>query len=98
GIRDFHVTGVQTCALPILQSNPILEIISALDYLKNYPYECTEQSSSKWFGLKMVQYIGKHYPAISDYFRTIKVKDTKSRLEENRSEERRVGKECRQQT
>lgn len=66
-----------------VQSNPILEIISALDYLKNYPYECTEQSRSKWFGLKMVQYIGKHYPAISDYFRTIKVKDTKSRLEEN---------------
>ena len=66
-----------------VHSNPILEIISALDYLKNYPYECTEQSSSKWFGLKMVQYIGKHYPAISDYFRTIKVKDTKNRLEEN---------------
>ncbi|WP_313191141.1 alpha-2-macroglobulin family protein [Sphingobacterium sp.] len=66
-----------------VQSNPILEIISAIDYLKNYPYECTEQSSSKWFGLKMVQYIGKHYPAISDYFRSIKVKDSKSRLEEN---------------
>src|SRR5690606_24715755 len=65
------------------QSNAILEIISALDYLKNYPYECTEQSTSRWFGLKTVQYIGKHYPAISDYFRSIKVKDTKSRLEEN---------------
>ncbi len=66
-----------------VQSNPILEIISAIDYLKNYPYECTEQSTSKWFGYKMVQYIGKHYPAISDYFKSIKAKDTKSRLEEN---------------
>src|SRR5690606_40022180 len=23
GIRDFHVTGVQTCALPILQQRPV---------------------------------------------------------------------------
>jgi hypothetical protein len=66
-----------------VQSNPILEIISAIDYLKNYPYECTEQTSSKWFGLKMVQYIGKNYPAISAYFKTIKSRETKSRLEEN---------------
>lgn len=66
-----------------VQSNPILEIISAIDYLKNYPYECTEQTSSKWFGLKMVQYIGKNYPAISEYFKTIKSRETKSRLEEN---------------
>src|SRR5690606_39838739 len=25
-----------------VQSNPILEIISSLDYLKNYPYACSE--------------------------------------------------------
>lgn len=68
-----------------VQSNPILEIISALDYLNHYPYECTEQSSSRWFGLKMVQYIGNHYPAIADYFKEIKAKETKSRLEENAS-------------
>lgn len=68
-----------------VQSNPILEIISALDYLNHYPYECTEQSSSRWFGLKMVQYIGNHYPAIVDYFKEIKAKETKSRLEENAS-------------
>lgn len=68
-----------------VQSNPILEIISALDYLNHYPYECTEQSSSRWFGLKMVQYIGNHYPAIADYFKEVKAKETKSRLEENAS-------------
>ncbi len=66
-----------------VQSNPILEIISAIDYLKNYPYECTEQTTSKWFGYKMVQYIGKHYPTISEYFKSINTKETKSRLEEN---------------
>src|SRR5690606_40065897 len=26
GIRDFHVTGVQTCALPICPSNPFISI------------------------------------------------------------------------
>ncbi len=68
-----------------LQSNPILEIISALDYLNNYPYECTEQTSSKWFGIKMVEYISKHYPAIATYFKEIKARDTQGRLEANSS-------------
>ena len=68
-----------------VQSNPILEIISAIDYLKNYPYECSEQLTSKWFGLKMVEYIGKHYPAISTYFKSLNSKDAQGRLEENSS-------------
>ncbi|GAA4135999.1 alpha-2-macroglobulin family protein [Sphingobacterium kyonggiense] len=66
-----------------VQSNPILEIISALDYLKNYPYECTEQSASKWFGLKVLQYMEKHYPAISNYFKSIDSKKMKGNLESN---------------
>lgn len=68
-----------------VQSNPILEILSALDYLKNYPYACNEQLSSKWFGLKMAQYIQLHYPAITDYFRKLDIRSTKGRLEENSS-------------
>ncbi|MGE8378647.1 MAG: alpha-2-macroglobulin family protein, partial [Sphingobacterium sp.] len=66
-----------------VQSNPILEILSALDYLKNYPYECNEQLSSKWFGLKMAQYIQLHYPAVTDYFKKLDVDTKKGRLEEN---------------
>ncbi|MCA5005570.1 alpha-2-macroglobulin family protein [Sphingobacterium bovistauri] len=68
-----------------VQSNPILEIISALDYLKNYPYECNEQTVSKWFGLKMVEYIGKNYPAISSYFKSINTEEASSKLAENAS-------------
>lgn len=68
-----------------VQSNPILEILSALDYLKNYPYECNEQLSSKWFGLKMAQYIQLHYPAVTDYFKKLNVDTRKGRLEENSS-------------
>ncbi|TJZ61463.1 alpha-2-macroglobulin [Sphingobacterium olei] len=66
-----------------VQSNPILEIISALDYLKNYPYECNEQTASKWYGLKILQYIQKHYPAISNYFNNINPDEVDSKLEEN---------------
>ncbi|SKB92950.1 TonB-dependent outer membrane receptor, SusC/RagA subfamily, signature region [Sphingobacterium nematocida] len=68
-----------------VQSNPILEIITTLDYLKNYPYESTEQSGSKWFGLKMVQYMEKNYPEIATYFKTLDKDQNKSKLEENSS-------------
>ncbi|MGN0003302.1 MAG: alpha-2-macroglobulin family protein [Sphingobacterium composti] len=66
-----------------VQSNPILEIISALDYLKNYPYECNEQIVSKWFGLKMVEYMGKNYPAIATYFKSLNTEEASGKLEEN---------------
>lgn len=66
-----------------LHSNPIIEVIGALEYLKSYPYECTEQLSSKWFGLKMVQYIQKHYPAIAHYFNNLQEQETGSKLREN---------------
>ncbi len=66
-----------------VQSNPILEILSALDYLKNYPYTCSEQIASKWFAHNMARYIQKHYPAIANYFSTLDSKDFKGKLEEN---------------
>jgi TonB-dependent SusC/RagA subfamily outer membrane receptor len=66
-----------------VQSNPILEIISALDYLKNYPYECNEQTVSKWFGLKMVEYMGKNYPSIATYFKSLNTDEASGKLEEN---------------
>src|SRR5690606_39591019 len=37
GIRDFHVTGVQTCALPILRGNRVMRVLP----LENEPVnEC----------------------------------------------------------
>src|SRR5690606_41181266 len=40
GIRDFHVTGVQTCALPICMYlyNNHFEDIYLVDALKQYPF------------------------------------------------------------
>src|SRR5690606_40255408 len=60
GIRDFHVTGVQTCALPIL--GIYLNILN-----ETFSY-------AEFFGI----YLNAHRG-----------------LYNNRSEERRVGKECR---
>ena len=69
----------------IVQSNPILEILSSLEYLKNYPYECAEQTASKWFGIKMIQYLHKHYPAISTYFNTLDTANIGSSLRDKMS-------------
>ena len=83
---DLHSTGKDNLHAKVqIQSNPILEIIATLDYLKNYPYESTEQSGSKWFGLKMVQYMEKNYPEIATYFKTLDKDQNKSKLEENSS-------------
>lgn len=66
-----------------MQRNPILEIISALDYLKTYPYDSNEQIASKWYGLSLLQYIRRNYPAVSNYFKTIQTDSLRSNLDEN---------------
>src|SRR5690606_39825218 len=38
GIRDFHVTGVQTCALPISEKSSVTEKIAELSKNKNITF------------------------------------------------------------
>src|SRR5690606_40392561 len=64
GIRDFHVTGVQTCALPIFAGASAVAVLEHLD--------ARRRTRSDDEG---------------------RVRDDK--VERLRSEERRVGKECR---
>src|SRR5690606_39802871 len=74
GIRDFHVTGVQTCALPISRpevSVPVTEAARPRTF-RRLPAE--------WFFAASFAVVG-----VWVYFRT----------PIQRSEERRVGKECR---
>src|SRR5690606_39433984 len=77
GIRDFHVTGVQTCALPIL--NRGLTHKGPFEVVKNglQPHE------------RQVVFEGLDP---SNYFTVSALGKDK---EVRRSEERRVGKECR---
>src|SRR5690606_39885929 len=78
GIRDFHVTGVQTCALPIL-------CVTTKPKSQNLPLETSPTKNRKRkrpFGKEPKSRL-RPMPIFS--------KITNS----GRSEERRVGKECR---
>src|SRR5690606_39720987 len=95
-IRDFHVTGVQTCALPIYKNVSdeglyayVTEVIKRVGdkrlalYLYNFPQMTTIRWSPALVGL-----------LLQDFPETIVgLKDSSG--DEDRSEERRVGKECR---
>src|SRR5690606_39972084 len=80
GIRDFHVTGVQTCALPILydeNGNPIQDVLT-LDQsnIQNEKYNIQSEVA----------------PPIFQFALRFELTDKGLKT---RSEERRVGKECR---
>src|SRR5690606_39798431 len=90
GIRDFHVTGVQTCALPILGLGAVCTVWvlylfgssarSALTVAR--VHEVGSES-----GGYLVSYV---LP-----FLTVETPGALDALAYGRSEERRVGKECR---
>src|SRR5690606_39930369 len=80
GIRDFHVTGVQTCALPIFEQN-----CAACHSVKGRGGMVGPQLDGvgNWGVKALVEKILIPNRNITQAFRTY------------RSEERRVGKECR---
>src|SRR5690606_41112417 len=85
GIRDFHVTGVQTCALPIYMRNPVnfvKFIVKGSLFLQNI----NSHFRMIYFGIfNLVKIIVEDNLLFSDISIAFKL----------RSEERRVGKECR---
>src|SRR5690606_40694994 len=83
GIRDFHVTGVQTCALPILGPRHR----SALDSDEPAPSAHTALFSRNATSLGSALVLNQSYEPLC----VVPVK----RAAVLRSEERRVGKECR---
>src|SRR5690606_40597339 len=88
GIRDFHVTGVQTCALPI--SGPQMNMDIALLPDANLNSENTTRVGWYWYeGYKGIKYANLIIARIDNA-------TFKDEAERNaRSEERRVGKGCR---
>src|SRR5690606_39314740 len=81
GIRAFHVTGVQTCALPICSfKTTVVEVETNL---------FDENIDEIWTALtieKIINFVNDHYPNPSQ---------KKIVVSQARSEERRVGKERR---
>src|SRR5690606_40705067 len=94
GIRDFHVTGVQTCALPIFA---LRKIAIQSGYRKEFWYKnCVAVGLSAGFlepleasALVMIEYSAK---MISEQMPVNR--EQISVVAKRRSEERRVGKEC----
>src|SRR5690606_41050527 len=84
GIRDFHVTGVQTCALPIYGLLSTF-LFSQDPLLNGHAFDGTfvDLDPQPWSGWHLGNTVDD-LDAIDDEL-----------LIERRSEERRVGKECR---
>src|SRR5439155_10641539 len=86
GIRDGHVTGVQTCALPILAIDDDLEDAIAVEVRELHGHDAPgrrEPLVVRPFGLER---------ALDD---TVEPDLLAVGHDQSRSEERRVGKECR---
>src|SRR2546430_11532687 len=81
GIRDLTVTGVQTCALPILGLGAQLDLGDIAD-----PRDAT--------GLRLEDHVGEFLDIDQAAHRAHRVLEHLS-ARHRRSEERRVGKECR---
>src|SRR5690606_40160960 len=89
GIRDFHVTGVQTCALPIYKE--YLAQVGYNEFPATYEEFIEMIKKLKEAGITPISLGNKEkWPLQSSYMSIIG-----QRFAGERSEERRVGKECR---
>src|SRR5690606_40175258 len=92
GIRDFHVTGVQTCALPISDQNERKVAFLLGEGIWRWrldEFDRTEKSEffDGVFG-KLIQYL-----TTNDEKKKFKSSPTEQEFSDSRSEERRVGKD-----
>src|SRR5690606_41160710 len=90
GIRDFHVTGVQTCALPIFEKELLSELKNISSSLSIIAGCLQEITKSGGFKINQTEKIEETHEETED-------KDVQKKLSDfvmkYRSEERRVGKE-----
>src|SRR5690606_40255830 len=94
GIRDFHVTGVQTCALPIYDvwRKIIKSQVLSLKLAGKKPEDIQKTVAGRYERLAKSMSQFNSEDIFSMYMNTI---TSAYDPHTNRSEERRVGKECR---
>src|SRR5690606_39590994 len=88
GIRDFHVTGVQTCALPILAAAPT-------DVSGEIGFALDRMPTLRQTPVAELRELSFPYPGDPTDVFTLKTDRGNGYLDQGRSEERRVGKEGR---
>src|SRR5207253_4335524 len=89
GIRDGHVTGVQTCALPISRSPQQLDVDTGLLGGAGHARRLLDRILERSFS---------HYERAASISMTMVFRSvicSSAKCPPTRSEERRVGKECR---
>src|SRR5690606_40556640 len=87
GIRDFHVTGVQTCALPISMKTPnlFLLLVALLAFSCNREKDPLDEKKAN---------LETYKKESSELNAKIVALEKEIASMDPRSEERRVGKEC----
>src|SRR5690606_39693952 len=97
-IRDFHVTGVQTCALPISAGNRTATRPWLGSTNRHWPPPAihSETRPQRYEGQTHCRYAGPYQAWCQDEYRH-RTSHTRSITTAGRSEERRVGKEGRLQ-
>ena len=71
-----------------VETNPLFSVLSSLQQLSIYPYDCSEQTTSKWFAYKMLEILQKKYPDVAEYFRAVNQNIPKTSLENEISSKR----------
>src|SRR5690606_39669423 len=94
-IRDFHVTGVQTCALPIFPfKKSLFASYNPGPECRIYKMRCNKDSMSVLFVVKKVQLFSTRNVRKEFQFNSREIRMSFNSFPFPRSEERRVGKEC----
>src|SRR5690606_39302182 len=92
GIRDFHVTGVQTCALPISDAFAVVFLVGALLHAFFAQFGWVERYEAYLLAigyLPVFMFLMRERTMLCNKLRNQRLVVTLLR-----SEERRVGKEC----
>lgn len=55
-----------------IDTNPLFQLLTTVEKLTSYPYDCTEQTTSKWYAYQIIHQLKKKYPSIETAFDQLK--------------------------
>jgi alpha-2-macroglobulin len=75
--KDDDPTRVDSSMVVTLDGQLFYGVLSALPYLVNYPYECTEQTLNRFLATGILSSLYGDYPAIASMAKTLSKRDTR---------------------